>query len=149
METGRVTGSGLAESVEDRNVETLNLVVVGIVVVFSCIMLANTLYAATSYRSREFGQQRLAGATPGQVLRVVGWESVILTLTGLVLGTVAGVAGIIPFTTVRTDQVLPDQGPGTWLAVMAVATVVTLGTSLGTARRTLRTPAIDAVAVAA
>ncbi|WP_327435842.1 ABC transporter permease [Streptomyces sp. NBC_01201] len=149
VETGRVTGAGLARSVEDRNVETLNLVVVGIVVVFSCIMLANTLYAATSYRSREFGQQRLAGATPGQVLRVVGWESVILTLTGLVLGTVAGVAGIIPFTTVRTDQVLPDQGPGTWLAVMAVATVVTLGTSLGTARRTLRTPAIDAVAVAA
>lgn len=80
---------------------------------------------------------------------MVGWESVILTLTGLVLGTVAGVAGIIPFTMVRTDQVLPDQGPGTWLAVMAVATVVTLGTSLGTARRTLRTPAIDAVAVAA
>jgi len=149
VETDRVAGSGLARSVQDKNVETLNLVVVGIVVVFSCIMLANTLYAATSYRSREFGLQRLAGATPGQVLRVVGWESVILTLTGLVLGTVAGVAGIIPFTTVRTDQVLPDQGPGTWLAVMAVATVVTFGTSLGTARRTLRTPAVDAAVVAA
>ncbi|MDF6019580.1 FtsX-like permease family protein [Streptomyces sp. JH34] len=149
VESDRVTGSGLAKSVEDKNVETLNLVVVGIIVVFSCIMLANTLYAETSYRSGEFGRQRLAGATPGQVLRVVGWESVILTLTGLVLGTVAATAGIISFTTVRTDQVLPDRGPGTWLAVMAVATVVTLGTSLGTARRTLRTPAVDAVAVAA
>ncbi|MFD6274368.1 FtsX-like permease family protein [Streptomyces sp. NPDC060209] len=149
VESDRVTGAGLARTVEDKNVETLNLVVVGIIVVFSCIMLVNTLYAATSYRSREFGQQRLAGATPGQVLRVVGWEAVILTLTGLVLGTVAGIAGIIPFTMVRTDQVLPDQGPGTWLAIMAVATVVTLGTSLGTARRTLRTPAIDAVTVAA
>ena len=50
---------------------------------------------------------------------------------------------------VRTDQVLPGQGPATWLAVIAVATVVTLGTSLGTARRTLRTPAIEAVTVAA
>ncbi|MGW1815880.1 FtsX-like permease family protein [Streptomyces sp. NPDC002125] len=149
VESDWVTASGLDKTVEDKNLETLNLVVVGIIVVFSCIMLVNSLYAATSYRSREFGQQRLAGATPGQVMGVVGWESVILTLTGLFLGTVAGLAGIIPFTMVRTDQVLPDQGPGTWLAIMAIAAVVTLGTSLGTARRTLRAPAIDAVTLAA
>ncbi|MFI2777982.1 FtsX-like permease family protein [Streptomyces sp. ALB3] len=149
VESDWVGRSGLGKTVDDKNLETLNLVVVGIIVVFSCIMLVNSLYAATTYRSREFGQQRLAGATPGQVLGVVGWEALILTLTGLVLGTVAGIAGIIPFTMVRTGQVLPDRGPGIWLAVIAVATVVTLGTSLGTARRTLRTPAIDAVTVAA
>ncbi|MFC9946943.1 FtsX-like permease family protein [Streptomyces pratensis] len=149
VESDWVARSGLDKTVDDKNLETLNLVVVGIIVVFSCIMLVNSLYATTSYRSREFGRQRLAGATPGQVLGVVGREAVILTLTGLVLGTVAGIAGIIPFTMVRTDQVLPDQGPGIWLAVIAIATVVTLGTSLGTARRALRTPAIDAVTVAA
>ena len=149
VETDRVAASGLAKTVQDKNVETLNLVVVGIIVVFSCIMLANSLYASTSYRSREFGRQRLAGATPGQVLGVVGREAAILTLTGLVLGTVAAIAGIIPFTMARTDQVVPDEGPATWLAVIAVATVVTLGTSLGTARMTLRTPAVDAVTVAA
>ncbi|MFE4214671.1 FtsX-like permease family protein [Streptomyces sp. NPDC056844] len=149
VESAWVTRSGLDRTVEDKNLETLNLVVVGIIVVFSCIMLVNSLYAATSYRRREFGQQRLAGATPGQVLGVVGREAVVLTLTGLVLGTLAGIAGIIPFTMVRTDQVLPDQGPGTWLAVMAVAAAATLGTSLGTARRALSTPAIDAVTVAA
>ncbi|MER5551075.1 FtsX-like permease family protein [Streptomyces sp. NPDC002793] len=149
VESDWVAASGLAKTVDDKNVETLNLVVVGIIVVFSCIMLVNSLYAATSYRSGEFGRQRLAGATPGQVLGVVGWEAVILTLTGLVLGTVAGIAGIIPFTMVRTDQVLPDEGPVTWLAVMAIATVATLSTSIGTARRTLRTPAIDAVTVGA
>ncbi|MDF9870862.1 hypothetical protein RKD45_003999 [Streptomyces griseus] len=32
---------------------------------------------------------------------------------------------------------------------MCPATAVTFGTSLGTARRTLRTPAVDAAAVAA
>ncbi|MFC8226779.1 FtsX-like permease family protein [Streptomyces sp. NPDC057287] len=149
VESDWVASSGLDKTVDDKNLETLNLVVVGIIVVFSCIMLVNSLYAATTYRSREFGQQRLAGATPGQVLGVVGWEAVILTLTGLVLGTVAGIAGIIPFTMVRTDQVLPDQGPGTWLAIMAVAAVATFGTSLATASRTLRTPAVDAVTVAA
>ena len=80
-----------------------------------------------------------------------GVRSVLRAVPRLVprVTTVAGIAGIIPFTTVRTDQVVPDQGPATWLAIMAVATVVTLGTSLGTARRTLRTPAVDAVTVAA
>ncbi|MFI0980700.1 FtsX-like permease family protein [Streptomyces sp. NPDC021093] len=149
VETDRVTATGLAKSVGDKNMETLNLVVVGIIVVFSCIMLVNSLYAATSYRGREFGQQRLAGATPGQVLSVVGAEALVLTLTGLLLGGVAALAGIVPFTVVRTEQWLPEQTMGIWLPVAAVAAVATLATTLGTARRTLRTPAIVAVQVAA
>jgi putative ABC transport system permease protein len=118
-------------------------------VVFVCVMLVNSLYAATTYRAREFGGQRLAGATPGQVLRTVGAETAILTVTGVLSGTVAALAGIVPFTMVRTDSVLPHQGLGIWLAVVAVAATVTLGTSLVTARRVLRTPAVEAVALAA
>ncbi|MGW3117786.1 hypothetical protein ACWDBW_11675 [Streptomyces sp. NPDC001107] len=53
----------------------------------------------------------------------------------------AGLAGILSFTLVRTDSVQPDQGLGVRLAVVAVAAAVTLGTSLVTARRALRTPA--------
>lgn len=149
VESDWVTASGLAKTVDDKNLETLNLVVVGIIVVFSCVMLVNTLYAAVSYRRREFGQQRLAGATPRQVLGAVGCEAGVLTVTGLVLGTVAGLAGIIPFTMVRTDRVLPDQGLGIWLVILAIATAATLVTTLATAGRALRTPAVDAVAVAA
>ncbi|MFG2428986.1 FtsX-like permease family protein [Streptomyces sp. NPDC048590] len=146
VESAQVVATGLEKTVEDKNLETLNLVVVGIIVVFSCLMLVNSLYAATSYRAGEFGRLRLAGATPGQVLGVVGQEAGIITLTGLVLGSVAGVAGIIPFTMVRTDHVLPGQGPGVWFAVMAVAVVATVGTGLLTARRALRVPAVGAVA---
>ncbi|WP_274561100.1 ABC transporter permease [Streptomyces spiramyceticus] len=149
VESDAIKASGLTKSVEDKNLETLNLVVVGIIVVFSCIMLINSLYAATSYRGREFGQQRLAGATPGQVLGMVGCEGLVLTVTGVFFGTVAGIAGIVPFTVVRTDSVLPGRGFGIWLGIVAVAAAATLVTSLGTARRTLRTPAVGAVAVAA
>ncbi len=149
VESDAVEASGLAKSVDAKNLETLNLTVVGIIAVFVCVMLVNSLYAATTYRGREFGQQRLAGATPGQVLGTVGTEGLILTVTGLCFGTVAALAGIIPFTVVRTDSVLPDQGLGIWLAVVAVAAAATLGTSLATARRVLRTPAVGAVAVAA
>ncbi len=149
VESDAVEASGLTKSVDAKNLETLNLTVVGIIVVFVCVMLVNSLYAATSYRSREFGQQRLAGATPGQVLGTVGAEGLILTAIGLFFGTVAALAGIIPFTVVRTDAVLPDQGLGIWLAVVSVATAATLGTGLVTARRVLRTPAVEAVEVAA
>ncbi|MFA3836220.1 FtsX-like permease family protein [Streptomyces aureus] len=148
-ENDAIKSSGLAESVEDKNLETLNFVVVGIIVVFACVMLVNTLYAATSYRVREFGQQRLAGATPGQVLETVAVESLVLTVTGVFFGTVAGLAGIVPFTTVRTDSILPGQGLGIWLTVVALAATATFVTSLGTARRTLRVRAVDAVAIAA
>ncbi|MET7573719.1 FtsX-like permease family protein [Streptomyces sp. NPDC005492] len=149
VESDAVRDSGLAKSVDAKNLETLNLTVVGIIVVFVCVMLVNSLYAETTYRAREFGGQRLAGATPGQVLRTVGTETAILTVTGVVSGTVAALAGIVPFTVVRTESVLPHQGLGIWLAVVAVAATVTLGTSLLTARRVLRTPAVESVALAA
>ncbi|MET7383900.1 FtsX-like permease family protein [Streptomyces sp. NPDC005529] len=146
VENDAIDASGLVKSVDSKNLETLNLVVVGIIVVFSCVMLVNSLYAATTYRTREFGGQRLAGATPGQVLGTVGTEGVILTVTGVLFGTVAALAGIVPFTLVRTDATWPGRGPGIWLAVVAVAAAVTLGTGLLTARAALRTPAVEAVA---
>ena len=149
VESDAIKASGLTKSVEDKNLETLNFTVVGIIVVFSCIMLINSLYAATSYRSREFGQQRLAGATPGQVLGMVGVEGLVLTVTGVLLGTVAGLAGIMPFSSVRADVLLPDQGLGIWLVVVVVAAAATSITSVGTALRTLRTPAVEAVTLAA
>jgi putative ABC transport system permease protein len=148
-ENDAITAAGLTKSVDDKNLETMNLIVVGIIVVFSCIMLINSLYAATAYRGGEFGRQRLAGATPGQVLATVAAEGVMLTVTGVFFGTVAGLAGIIPFTMVRTDAVLPNQGPGIWLGTVAVAAAATLVTGVATAARTLRTPAVAAVKVAA
>ncbi|NUO46232.1 MAG: FtsX-like permease family protein [Streptomyces sp.] len=149
VESDAVEASGLVKSVDAKNLETLNFTVVGIIVVFVCVMLVNSLYAATTYRGREFGQQRLAGATPGQVLGMVGAEAAVLTVTGVLFGTVAALAGIVPFTVVRGDAVLPGQTFGVWLAVVSVATAVTVGTSLATARKVLRTPATEAVALVA
>ncbi|MEV4452384.1 MULTISPECIES: FtsX-like permease family protein [Streptomyces] len=149
VESDAIKASGVPKSVDAKNLETLNLTVVGVIVVFCCVMLINSLYAATTYRGREFGQQRLVGATPRQVLGVVGAEGLILTVTGVFLGTVAGLAGVLAFSAVRTDSPWPGQGPGIWLAVVAVAAAVTLGTILFTARRTLRTPAVAAVTLVA
>ncbi|MGC4913102.1 FtsX-like permease family protein [Streptomyces albogriseolus] len=149
VENDAVAASGLVKSVDAKNLETLNYTVVGIVVVFVCVMLVNSLYAATTYRGREFGQQRLAGATPGQVLGVVGVEGLVLTVVGLLFGTLAALAGVVPFTVVRGDAVLPGQLAGVWAAVAVVGAAATVGTSLFTARRVLRTPAVRAVGATA
>ncbi|NEB76133.1 ABC transporter permease [Streptomyces sp. SID14478] len=149
IENDAIKASGLTKSIDDKNLETLNLTVVGVIVVFACIMLINSLYAATAYRVREFGQQRLAGATPAQVLGTVAVEGVVLTVTGVFFGTLSALAGILPFTVVRTDGLLPEQGLGIWIAVVAIAAAATLVTSLATARRGVRVPAVEAVALAA
>ncbi|WP_320778001.1 FtsX-like permease family protein [Streptomyces sp. CRN 30] len=146
VESDAVAASGRVKTVDAKNMETLNLTVVGIIAVFVCLMLVNSLYAATTYRSGEFGRQRLAGATPGQVLGTVGAEGALLTVVGVLFGTLAALAGVVPFTVVRTDEVVPDAFLGTGLAMAAVAAAVTLGTSLATARRVLRVPAVAAVA---
>ncbi|WP_155054208.1 FtsX-like permease family protein [Streptomyces blattellae] len=149
VESDTVEKLGIVKDIDAKTLQTLNFTVVGIIVAFVCVMLVNSLYAATTYRAREFGQQRLAGATPGQVLGVVGAEGLVLTATGVFFGTVAALAGIVPFTVVRSDEVMPGQFFGIWLAVVAIAAAVTMGTSLATTRRVLRAPAVEAVGLAA
>lgn len=140
--------AGLVKTNEQRNIETLNFVVIGMIALFACIMLINTLIASTTHRSREFGQQRLTGATPGQVTTMVTLESLVLAVTGVVFGTIASLATILPYSYARTDSWIPEGiNPATYAGVIAVAFSVTLITSLATTRRTLTTPAITAVTV--
>lgn len=68
------------------------LVVLGIALVYTGISLAGTLLMATSARGAELRSLRLAGATHGQVLRVVAGETVVGVGVGALLGgTVATV----------------------------------------------------------
>ncbi|GAA2158289.1 FtsX-like permease family protein [Actinomadura napierensis] len=137
--------SGLAATAEQKDIATLNLVVIGMVVLFAAIMLVNTLIAATAHRRREFGQARLAGATPAQVLGTVALESAALTVIGVVCGTVASVFTIVPFGVARRGSAVPDGSVWIYVGVVALAAVLTGVTALGSARRTLRTPAVEAV----
>ncbi|WP_131740717.1 ABC transporter permease [Actinomadura roseirufa] len=142
-ENAAMDAGGLVKTAEQKSIETLNLVVIGMVVLFTAIMLVNTLVAATAHRRREFGQTRLAGATPGQVLGTVTLEAVVLTVTGVLCGTVASVFTIVPYGLARMDSATPDGSVWTYLGVVALAAVLTGVTAWGAARRTLRTPAIE------
>ncbi|MGW1885747.1 FtsX-like permease family protein [Streptomyces sp. NPDC001970] len=62
------------------------VVVLGIALVYTAIVLANTLLMAGSVRSAELRSLTLAGATRGQVVRVVAGESLLAVAIGVLLG---------------------------------------------------------------
>jgi hypothetical protein len=130
-----------AVAADDEAVATLNFVVTGMVVAFACTMLINSLIAATTYRRQEFGQQRLAGATRRQVMGMVALEGAVLIVAGLAYGTIAALITVLPISYAKTESMLPTPQPGIWFGTAAVA----LAALLGTARRVLRTPAVEAI----
>lgn len=146
IDNAAISAEGLVKTNEQRNIETLNFVVVGMIVLFAAIMLVNTLVATIQNRRREFGQQRLAGSTPPQVLGMVSVEGAVLASAGVLFGSIASIVTVIPFSIARTDSVLPDQTIGIYLGVVGTAALTTLAASLIAARRTIRGPAVEAVA---
>ncbi|MFJ9446906.1 FtsX-like permease family protein [Kitasatospora sp. NPDC101235] len=62
------------------------VLVLALALVYTAIALANTLLTTTGDRRRELALLRLAGATRGQVVRLVTAEAVLVTAVGVVLG---------------------------------------------------------------
>ena len=135
-----------AHDVATNSTELLNLVVVGMVSLFAAIMVGNTLVATITARRREFGLQRLAGSTRGQVTSMAGIEAALVAATGIVVGGIAALGAVVPYTVVKTPGYLPTVWPWLFPAVAAVAGAVTVGTAVTATRRGLRQPAVEAVA---
>ncbi|WP_225636482.1 FtsX-like permease family protein [Streptomyces solaniscabiei] len=70
------------------------LLVLGIALLYAGISLAATLVMATSDRLRDLGVLRLAGATRGQVLRLVAAEALTVVAVGTVLGVLVAVLNL-------------------------------------------------------
>jgi putative ABC transport system permease protein len=155
--TGIATGTVYMQSIEDaeaagqvqpeyaQDIQTLNYVVVGMVTLFVAIMLVNTLIAATTSRRREFAQHRLAGATRGQLTAMVALEALLVTVTGVLGGSLAAMFTVLPFASARAGSFVPDVTPAAFTVVAAIAVALTAAAMLGTARRTLRGPATAAI----
>ena len=155
--TGVATGTVYMQAIENKaaagqvepdyaqDIKTLNYVVVGMITLFVAIMLINTLIAATARRRQEFAQQRLAGATRGQLLAMVALEGLLVTVTGALGGTAAAMFTILPFGAARADRIWPESTPAAYLTILAIAVALTAAAMLGATRRTVRGPATAAV----
>jgi putative ABC transport system permease protein len=96
-----------AADVEQERANRLALTaVLGMALLYTGIAIANTLVMATGDRARDLATLRLSGATPRQVLRMVGVEAILVTAIGVLLAAVvtaitvagmrAGLTGLAP-----------------------------------------------------
>ncbi|MFE0171834.1 FtsX-like permease family protein [Streptomyces sp. NPDC059002] len=145
----RIVDRASTDSADDSATSAwINYLLAGTIVGYAVISLVNTMIIAASERRREFALQRLVGATPEQILRMMTVESALVALVGMVLGTAVAAATLIPFGIALGGSGLP-QGP-VWIyfAVMGLAALLTLGASLLPTKVMLRGRPADAVAVA-
>ena len=117
-------------------------VVLGIALVYTGISLAGTLLMATTARGSELRSLRLAGATRGQVLRVVAGEAVLGVGVGALLGglitgvNLAGVAAALGRLSAPVGVDVPWQVVGGCVGacVVIAAGAGVLGTVVGRSR---------------
>ncbi|MDM4762818.1 FtsX-like permease family protein [Galbitalea sp. SE-J8] len=114
---------------------------------FSAIGVVNTLIMATAHRVHEFATLRLAGATPAQIRAMTQWESVLLTITGALLGTAVSLAALWAFSAgMGLPSPFVPAAPylaivGGTAALVSVVTVVATRAALALSRARDRDPA--------
>ncbi|WP_086841551.1 ABC transporter permease [Amycolatopsis kentuckyensis] len=125
----------------------VNYLLVGMILAYTVISVVNTLVTATARRRREFGVQRLSGFTRGQVLRMAGVEGGLIATIAVLLGTLVAAGAIVPFCLVVTGSLLPSGPLAIYLAVLAIAVVLSLTAILVPAWAATRGRAVDATSV--
>jgi putative ABC transport system permease protein len=95
---GPTSGYLTAANAENDRINRLAMIaILGMALAYTAIAIANTLVMATGDRVRELATLRLSGATPGQVLRLIGVEACLVSGIGTLLAaavTAATVAGL-------------------------------------------------------
>jgi putative ABC transport system permease protein len=102
----------VAAADRDRTNRFGTIAVLGMALLYTGIAIANTLVMATRDRARELATLRLTGTTPGQVLRMVAVEAVLVTAVGAFLAAI--VTGV---TVVASYRGLASVAPAVELAV--------------------------------
>ncbi|GAA1291742.1 hypothetical protein GCM10009579_66040 [Streptomyces javensis] len=106
------------------------LLVLDIALLYTGISLANTMVMATSDRVRDLTVLRLAGATTGQLLRLVGTEALMVVTVGAVLGglvaglNLMGMGSALTLLSVRTTIQFPWAAIGAAVGGCALLAVV-------------------------
>ncbi|SDE21197.1 ABC transporter permease [Auraticoccus monumenti] len=138
-----------AEYDEQKRTATFAIYIMVLMIAgYAAITVVNTLASSTTARRREFGLQRLAGSTRVQVLRMVGLEGAIVSVSGIALGTAAALVILVPVSLKRLDSVLPAGPPWVFVTIAAWTVVLTLAAMLLPAWRATRgRPAEAALAV--
>jgi putative ABC transport system permease protein len=137
----------------DRIFGALGLII-GVIVVF---VVTNTMSMAIIERTREIGTLRALGTLPGQMLRTLSLEGMVLGGVGALAGAAIAL-GVSIFLLVVPVEMPPPPGrsvgyplnitvdPMMYLATIAIMVLLTMAASAWVARRTVNMAVVDALA---
>ncbi|MFF4579797.1 FtsX-like permease family protein [Streptomyces sp. NPDC001389] len=103
---------------------------------FAALAAANTLVMTVLDRRRELRMLRLVGSTRSQVLRMLRWEALLISGSGIILGTAIALATLIPLTRALTGEP-PHVPPLVYGSFVAGTLLLGLAATLLPARRAL------------
>lgn len=128
--------------------------IIGLIVVF---VVTNAMAMAIIERTREIGTLRALGPLPGQLLRTLGLEGMVLGGVGAILGALVALA-VTVFLLVVPMEMPPPPGQSRgypliisfdstmYLATMLTMVTLTVLASVWVARKTVNMPVVDALA---
>jgi len=129
---------------ESRTQAWVNYLIIGMLAIYTSLSLINTLVLAAHSRRREFGLQRLNGATRAQVLHMSAVEATLTTVIGVLLGTAAAAAAAVSFSLSVTDSWLPTGSVWIYVGAVGTAAVSTFAATLIPTWHALRTNPVTA-----
>ena len=140
-----------SDAQQNRTNNLALIAILGMALSYTGIAIANTLVMAAANRRRELATPRLAGATPAQVLRMIGvetglvWFLAIVLAAAVTVGTVLGLRGGLRSAAPSVRLVIPWQPAG---GIALACLLVALLASLIPAALALRHRPLDLVTAA-
>ncbi|MFC7310451.1 FtsX-like permease family protein [Streptomyces monticola] len=127
----------------------VSYMMIGTLFGYITISVLNSLWLAVSRRSREFGLQRLTGATKAQIMRMMAIEGGITAVIGIALGSLVAPATFVTFSKARAGDLIPAGSPWLYVGMVAFALVLTMGATLLPTWRALKNSPLEAAVLAA
>ncbi|MEU9214959.1 FtsX-like permease family protein [Streptomyces sp. NPDC048376] len=137
---GEVTdasGYALAQNVDREFGAWANYMMAAVLGGFAAVAAVNTLVMTVLDRRRELHTLRLVGSTRRQVLRMLGWESLLVSAAGVALGTAIAMITLTPMMRGLTGE-FPHVPPLLYAAFAATAGALGLASVTLPARTALR-----------
>ena len=112
---------------------------------FAAVAAVTTLVTLTISRRREFAVLRLAGATRGQVLRMVLAEGAVVTVTTALLAAAVGLVTLAPLLRATVGVTWPSLPVSLVVSLVVTVTVLVLFGTVGPVAAMARRPPVEAV----
>ncbi|GGV04483.1 ABC transporter permease [Kitasatospora herbaricolor] len=123
----------------------VNYVAMGLIIAFTGIAVVNTLVMATAARRREFALLRLIGTTGRQVRAMLRWETLMVVLLSVGLGSAVAYGTLAAYSAGMTGAARPYAPPLTYLGVVGAAALLAFVATALPARLALRADAAGAI----